>query len=181
MNYLKRIGAFLFENLKIVVISLAIILPIRYYVIQPFFVIGASMEPNFETGDYLIIDELSYLFRQPQRGEVIVFHFPLDTRQYYIKRIIGLPGETLVIENGKIIIKNSDKAKGVTLDENYQLGGYTYGMTKITLKDNEYFVLGDNRPESSDSRRFGPVDKKFIVGRALVRAFPFSKITLFSY
>lgn len=181
MNYLKRIGAFLFENLKVVVISLAIILPIRYYVIQPFFVIGASMAPNFETGDYLIIDELSYLFKQPQRGEVIVFHFPLDTRQYYIKRIIGLPGETLEIENGKIMIKNSDNQNGFYLNENYQLGGYTYGMIKITLKDNEYFVLGDNRPESSDSRRFGPVDKKFIVGRALVRAFPFNKITLFNY
>lgn len=181
MNYLKRIGAFLFDNLKVVIISLAIILPVRYYIIQPFFVIGASMEPNFETGDYLIIDELSYLFRQPQRGEVIVFHFPLDARQYYIKRIIGLPGETLEIENGKIIIKNSNKKNGFILDENYQLGGYTYGMTKITLKNDEYFVLGDNRSESSDSRRFGSVNKKFIVGRALIRAFPFSKITLFSY
>lgn len=181
MNYLKRFGAFLFDNLKVVVISLAIILPIRYYVIQPFFVIGASMEPNFETGDYLIIDELSYLLREPKRGEIIVFHFPLDTRQYYIKRIVGLPGETLEIENGKINIKNSVEPNSFILNENYQLGGYTYGMVKITLKDNEYFVLGDNRPESSDSRRFGPVDKKFIVGRALIRAFPFSKITLFSY
>src|SRR3989344_4616524 len=106
-NFFRSSFDFIFETVKVVVISLAIIVPIRYFLIQPFFVVGASMEPNFETGDYLIIDELSYFIRTPERGEVVVFHPPFSDAtkksQYYIKRVIGLPGETIKIENGKII------------------------------------------------------------------------------
>ena len=103
-----KITAFLWETAKLAVISLVIILPIRYYIIQPFFVLGASMEPNFENGDYLIIDEISYRLNQPQRGDVIVFKYPNNPKQYYIKRIIGLPGEIIAISDEKIIIKNKE-------------------------------------------------------------------------
>ena len=161
-----------------VVVSLAIIIPIRYYLIQPFFVKGASMEHNFEDGDYLLVDELSYRFKLPERGEVIVFRYPLDPSQFFIKRIVGLPGETIEIRNEKVEIFNSNYPDGKILKENYlDLSQKTLGDTLVRLKNNEYFVMGDNRLQSSDSRRWGTLEKKFITGRALIRLWPLSNIT----
>jgi len=162
------------EILKIVIISLAIIIPIRYFLIQPFFVKGASMEPNFLDGDYLIIDEISYRFESPERSDVIIFRYPLDPSQFFIKRVIGLPGETIKIKDGKITIYNQETAKeGIVLDESsYVDNVYTPGDLEITLKSNEYFVLGDNRRASSDSRKWGALPRKYIIGQAWVRAWP---------
>lgn len=168
---------FTWEILKIVIISLAIIIPIRYFLIQPFFVRGASMDPNFLDGDYLIIDEISYRFNKPQRGEVVVFRYPLDPSQFFIKRIVGLPGETVKIEDGKIIIYNQYLDEEFILDESTYLGDpYTPGNLEISLEANEYFVLGDNRDASSDSRKWGGVDRHYITGRAWIRAWPFSRV-----
>ncbi len=163
---------FIWELLKITIVALVIVLPIRYFIFQPFFVRGQSMEPNFQNGDYLIIDELSYRIREPQRGEVIVFKYPNDVSQRYIKRIIGLPGETIDIEDGKVTITNQAGEK--TLEEANYLSGavYTAGDIRKTLGNDEYFVLGDNRTASSDSRRWGTVPQKDIVGRVLIRAWP---------
>jgi signal peptidase I len=176
---MKRFLSFTWEIFKIAVIALAIVVPIRYFLFQPFFVKGQSMEPNFENGDYLIVDELSYRIRPPERGEVIVFKYPEDTSQRYIKRIIGLPGETIEIKDGKITIyeKNS---KVETLDESGYLPSYitTSDDLQITLADNQYFVLGDNRQVSYDSRRWGPVPKQDIIGRAVIRAWPLASLTL---
>ncbi|MFH1129155.1 MAG: signal peptidase I [Patescibacteria group bacterium] len=167
---------FVWEILKIVVISLAIIVPIRYFLIQPFFVKGASMEPNYLDGDYLIIDEISYRFETPKRGEVIIFRYPLDPTQFFIKRVIGLPGETVKVENGKVIIEEQS-GNSFILDESKYLDGVnTAGNIETTLENNEYFVLGDNRNASSDSRRWGEVDKKLIIGRAWLRAWPFNRL-----
>src|SRR3989344_6995830 len=107
----------LFEFVKILVISLAIVFPIRAYVAQPFIVEGDSMEPNFSDGEYLIVDEISYRFKEPQRGDVIVFHPPTGQRIFFIKRIVGLPGEKVLIENGKIILGGGNER--VILDEKY--------------------------------------------------------------
>lgn len=166
---------FTWEILKIVIISLAIIIPIRYFLIQPFFVNGASMDPNFLDGDYLIIDEISYRFNEPQRGDVIVFRYPLDTSQFFIKRIIGLPNEIVKVEDGKVIIFNEEVSdQGIILDESiYLQDSYTPGSLEISLGGSEYFVLGDNRRASSDSRKWGSLDKRYIIGRAWVRAWPF--------
>jgi len=167
---------FIWETVKVVVISLAIILPIRYYLVQPFFVKGASMESNFEDGDYLLIDEISYRFSEPARGDVIVFRYPEDRSQFFIKRIIGLPGETIEVKNNKVIIYNDSNPEGFVLSENYlDTNQETLGNLLMRLDDNEYFVLGDNRLASSDSRRWGPVNKTLITGRALLRAWPFNK------
>ena len=174
-----KITAFLWETGKLAVISLVIILPIRYYVIQPFFVLGASMEPNFENGDYLIIDEISYRFNQPQRGDVIVFKYPNNPRQYYIKRIIGLPGEIITISDEKIVIKNKANPDGFALEEDYLSGVETNGNISATLGFDEYYVLGDNRGASSDSRMWGALKEEFVVGRALLRAYPFDKAGVF--
>lgn len=136
------------------------------------------MEPSFENGDYLLVDELSYRFRLPERGEVIVFRYPLDPSQFFIKRIIGLPGETIEIRNEKVEIFNSNYPDGKALKEDYlDLSQRTLGDALVRLKDNEYFVLGDNRFQSSDSRRWGALDKKFITGRALIRLWPLDNIT----
>lgn len=168
------------EMLKIVLISLAIVVPVRYFLVQPFFVRGASMEPTFSHGEYLIIDEASFYLRKPQRGEVIVFHFPRDRSQYYIKRIVGLPGERVRIENGQVLIASTAHSESRLLDESVYWRGSTAGSADVKLKDNEYFVLGDNRNASSDSRSWGFLKKDQIVGRVWIRAFPFERMTVFA-
>src|SRR3990170_7147844 len=109
----------IWEIIEVALIAIAAVLVIRTFLVQPFLVSGASMEPNFHNGDYLLIDELSYRFREPERGEVIVFHYPKDEKYYYIKRIIGLPGEELEFKNGKITVFNENFPKGMVLTENY--------------------------------------------------------------
>ncbi|MDP3697927.1 MAG: signal peptidase I [Candidatus Taylorbacteria bacterium] len=179
-NYGKKgeVWAFVWETIKIIVISLAIIVPIRYYLVQPFFVKGASMEENFHDGDYLLIDEISYRFNEPRRGDIIVFRYPENPSQFFIKRIIGLPGETIEIKNEKVVIYNGDFPKGLTLEENYLSSGQeTAGNSFVKLDADDYYVLGDNRFQSSDSRRWGVLEKKFITGKAFIRLWPVTKIT----
>lgn len=165
------------DVVRLLLVSLAIVLPIRYWVVQPFIVRGASMEPNFEDREYLLIDELSYSFREPKRGEVIVFRYPRDTRQFFIKRVVGLPGERLEIRGGQLRIVNRAYPEGFTLDESYLLspGNPTTPELTVTLGADEYFVLGDNRNFSSDSRVWGPLQRKFIMGRTLFRAWPLAR------
>lgn len=175
----------IFEFLKVVAISLLIILPIRYFIIQPFYVKGASMEPAFHDHEYLIIDEISYRFNQPQRGEVVVFRYPLNPQEYFIKRIIALPGEKIELVDGYIFIYNNNNPAGFKLDESLYLAENvrTYNMEEgsLELGGDEYFVLGDNRYASKDSRTFGPLNKSFITGKVLLRGWPFSRFTLFKY
>jgi len=174
------IAVFCLEVLQIVIISAAIVLPIRYFLVQPFNVRGASMEPNFSDNEYLIIDELSYRFREPRRGEVIVFRYPLDPSQYFIKRVLGLPGETIEVTDGKIILYNKEYPSGSTLHEPYLDALATQGKRKATLTSDEYMVFGDNRDHSLDSRSFGPIKKTDIVGRAWMRGLPLSRVSIFS-
>ena len=172
---MKRILQFIFEVGKVVVIALVIVVPLRVFVFQPFLVRGDSMEPNYHTGDYLIIDQLSYRFRAPLRGEVIVLKFPLDTSQRFIKRIVGLPGETIEVKEGKVVVygeEGSERA-AIVLDESTYLSFnlQTPGSARIDLQEEEYFVLGDNRPFSSDSRKWGILEKDLIVGRVFFSVF----------
>ena len=179
-GFLKSSLLFVWEITKVVVISLAIIVPVRYFLIQPFFVNGASMEPQFHDGEYLIIDELSYRLTDPERGEVIVFKYPKDPSQYYIKRIIGLPGEKIKINQEKITIFNSKNPDGFILNENnYLIDGKKRDFSMETkLSNSEYFVMGDNRHASSDSRIWGSLPENFIIGRAWIRAWPLDKIDI---
>lgn len=174
----REVLAFVWETFKIIIISLAIIIPIRYYLVQPFFVKGASMEANFHDGDYLLVDELSYRLGTPSRGDVIVFRYPENPSQFFIKRIIGLPGETVEVKNNRVTIFNSEFPKGKVLEEDYLSSSQrTEGNQLVVLKDNEYFVLGDNRLQSSDSRSWGKLNYKFITGRAFLRLWPFTNLT----
>lgn len=179
---MKKFFLFVWEIAKVVCISLAIILPVRYYLIQPFYVKGASMEPNFHDHEYLIIDEISYRFKEPERGQVIVFRYPRNPQEYFIKRIIALPGESVQIKDGKIFIFNETRPEGFVLAENYlpdDLLTFSQDESRINLLADEYFVLGDNRNASKDSRSFGPLNRSFIIGKALLRGWPLDGITVF--
>ena len=171
-------GSEVFEFFKVLIVAVAVTLPIRYFIAQPFIVNGASMVPTFENGEYLIIDEASYyFFREPERGEVVVFRYPLNPKQFFIKRIIGLPNERVEIRNGEVWIKNDEHPDGFTLPEPYLPEGFrTSDDTEVKLSDKEYFVMGDNREFSSDSRRWGSLDRRFVTGRAFLRAWPLSRI-----
>jgi len=176
---IKKYIPFVLELVKIAVIAFVIVAPIRYFLFQPFIVSGASMAPNFATGDYLIVDEISYRFSEPQRGDVIVFNtsfIPGYAGQRFIKRIIGLPRETVDIKGGQVeIIKDG---KTTILDEKYLSDNLkTIGDTNITLKSDEYFVLGDNRGYSYDSRMWGVVPRKDIIGKAYLRILPITSLS----
>ncbi len=160
------------------VVALALAFFIRFFIAAPYVVNGASMVPAFYDYHYLIIDRVSYDFGQPQRGDVIVLDLPQQTSRALIKRVIGLPGETIVLKAGTVTIINAGHPRGFVLSEPYLLPENIGGPTDITvtLGEDEYYVLGDNRRVSADSRTWGVLPKKDIVGRALFRLFPFNNI-----
>lgn len=159
------------EFAKLIAVSLLIIIPIRLYIAQPFIVRGSSMDTTFQNGDYLVIDEISYQFEKPHRGEVIVFRYPHDPSKYFIKRVIGLPRETIEIKDGVVSVKNNEHPDGYVLNETY-IKGTTLPDSYKKLGAKEYFVMGDNRAFSSDSRYWGTLGENYIIGRALVRLWP---------
>lgn len=173
-------AGFAIELVKIVVIALAIIIPIRTFILQPFYVEGSSMEPTFHDKEYLIIDELSYRLHAPQRGDVVVLKSPA-LNEFLIKRIIALPGERVVINDGNITVTNASHPNGAAVNERTYLNAsvVTFGNMDVTLASDQYYVLGDNRPASLDSRSFGPIQRKDIVGRTALRAWPMSRISTF--
>lgn len=179
----RSIGTFVVELLKIVIIAFVIIIPVRLFVLQPFYVRGESMVPNFQDNDYLIIDELSYHFHQPNRGDVIVLKNPNLPSEFLIKRVIGLPGERVVVSNGQVSIYHPKDGSGGVLDQNAFLpkGLTTFGSIDVTLGSDEFYVMGDNRPYSLDSRSFGPISRREIIGRTMIRAWPVTNLTIFSH
>lgn len=168
---MKEAFKFIFEVLKVVVLALLIVLPIRYFIFQPFIVKGASMEPAFHDGDYLIVDEISYHLRNPKRGEVAILKNPDRPSVKFIKRVIGLPNERLEFHDSKITVTTSQGEKKA-LDETYLPSSFSTEGKEVYLSEDEYYVLGDNRAHSYDSRRFGPIKEKYFIGRALFRVFP---------
>ncbi|PIT93023.1 MAG: signal peptidase I [Candidatus Harrisonbacteria bacterium CG10_big_fil_rev_8_21_14_0_10_38_8] len=173
---LRRFFANLWEVLEILLIAFITVYVIRTFIGQPFLVSGASMEPSFEDGNYLLIDELTYRFRDPVRGEVIVFKYPGDNKSFFIKRIIGLPGESIQIRNNEITVIHTDGSQQ-TLLEDYTLDlEYKLRPRDMVLDEDEYFVMGDNRGNSFDSRNWGALEEKNIVGLVRLRLFPVNEI-----
>lgn len=183
-RWLKRIGEFFLDFIETIVIGLSIFLIVYLVFVQPHQVSGQSMDPNFMSGEYLLTDKVSYKLRDPQRGEVVVFHAPPSancpqgTGCDFIKRIVGLPGETIEVKNNGIFVN------GQRLDESYipsdfvtEAGNFTQNRV-ITLDANEYFVVGDNRTHSSDSRAWGPIPVTSIVGRAFFSYWPVDQVRL---
>jgi len=187
-------GALLLEMIKVLVLAAVVIIPIRAFLFQPFFVQGASMEPNFDDGEYLVVSEFGYKytkipltgmevrpFRELQRQEPVVFRFPKDPSQFFIKRVIGLPGESVEIKGGKVYIYSTVHPDGYALDETAYLDPAlkTSDLPKTSVSESEYFVLGDNRTFSYDSRAFGPIQKTAVIGEVLLRAWPVSEFNLY--
>lgn len=191
------VGRFLWEIIKVFILAVVIITPIRVFLLQPFFVKGASMEPNFDDGQYLIINELGYKttnvglnnfhfftvnsFKEFQRGDIAIFRYPLDPSQFFIKRVIALPGERIKIENGRVTIFNNSHPEGFVLDESAYLNPSvtTNGNIDTQLTDSQYFTMGDNRSYSHDSRAWGPLPENDVVGKVMFRAWPFNKAQIY--
>ncbi len=197
----RAIATYIFELFKIVIISLIIIIPIRTFIFQPFFVQGASMEPNFHNGEYLIVNEFGYKktvigseekklftvdsFKEISRKEVIVFRNPINPKEYFIKRVIGLPGDRVEVEDGDVILYNDENPQGGILDESEYLIKMLHHTEcreycVFDIKEGEFLVLGDNRKYSSDSRSWGLLSSDLVIGKVLFRAWPFSKIAIFN-
>lgn len=170
------------EVLIFAIIAVGVVLPFRMYVAEPYLVSGSSMDPTFETGDYLVVNKIGYRMGEPQRGQVVIFEFPLPIKgeegKNLIKRIVGLPGETVVLNGTNVTIVNTEHPEGIRLDESFITYTAPASMS-VTLGADEYFVLGDNRPVSYDSRSWGILPRKYIIGTPLVRLFPFTKISIY--
>lgn len=171
---IKKIALEIWDIIKFLAPIIVIVFFVRTYISQPFIVDGESSAPNFHTGHYLIIDEVSYRFREPARGDVIVMRYPLQPSRFFLKRIIGLPGDRVVIKDAKVFIYNAENLKGYVLSEPYQKQGtFPAGPYKdVTLQEDQYFVMGDNRSGSDDSRMWGILPRENIVGHVLFRLFP---------
>jgi len=182
---MRRFLASILEIIEVIAVALVGVWTIRTFLVQPFLVSGASMVPTFANGDYLLIDELTYRFREPKRGEVTVFRYPKDESTYFIKRIIGLPGERVEIKDGKVYVFNPESSEGQVLTEEYLPSGTLTNTrfgekTRYDLKAGEYLVLGDNRSYSFDSRDWGVLEEKDLVGLVRLRLWPLKELTVFA-
>lgn len=162
----------------LVLLIVIVVIPIRVFIASPFVVDGDSMHPTFENLDYLIIDEFIYYFISPARGDVIVFRYPSNPSIFYIKRIVGLPNETVSINHGVVTVTTAT-GENLTLDEPYIVNEDATYTKKVSLLPEEYFVMGDNRPNSSDSRVWGPLPRSNIIGRVDLRLLPVKEIGFF--
>lgn len=167
-----------FEIIETVAIAVVAVVVVRTFIVQPVKVEGPSMEPNFWNGDYLLVDELTYRFRSPERGEVMVFKYPGDHSTYYIKRVVGLPGERVIVDRGKVAVYGDGEWK--TLEEPYANWPVPTAHVDVTLGTNEYFMMGDNRDESFDSRQWGPLGKSDIIGLVRFRLWPVDRAMAFN-
>jgi len=175
MEQIKTKSQSFWELVRFALIALIIVIPIRLFVAEPFIVSGLSMFPTFNNGDYLIVDKLSYELGSPKRDDVVVFRYPGDTTKFFIKRIIGLPNETVDIKGNDVTITNAGHPNGFKLDQPFVLNPAN-NDTHLVLKSDEYFVMGDNRSASSDSRYWGPVKRNLLQGKPFLRLLPINKI-----
>lgn len=189
-------GGLLAEMARVFLLAVVIIIPVRVFLFQPFFVQGSSMEPNFEDGEYLVISEFGYKqtkvgwtdtsfrlkpFKEIARQDVVVFRFPKNIEEFFIKRVIGLPGEAVEIRRGQVLIFNQEHPDGFVLDESAYLSKAVamQDMPRMELSTEQYFVMGDNRAHSYDSRSIGPIGKDKVIGRVLLRAWPVDHFSMY--
>jgi len=173
---MKKIPPLIWELLEVILIAFLPLFVISQFLARPFIVQGASMEPNFQNGNYLIIDMVSYRFNNPDRGDVVVFRYPHNRSSYYIKRIIGLPGDHVSLRNGDVFVNGA-----ITSDKYFSLGVDTFpaSQTDFSLTEDQFFVMGDNRAMSFDSRNWGPLERSDIIGFVRIRVWPLSELEFF--
>jgi signal peptidase I len=172
----RRFFAGFWEVAEVILIAFVAVYTIRTFIAQPFLVSGESMEPTYKNGEYLLVDELTYRFRQPERGEVVVFRYPGDEKSFFIKRIIGLPGETVTISDNSISISSPNSSSSLVLNESYLRDTTkTFSEKTALIGDDELYVMGDNRSNSFDSRSWGPLKIDHVKGLVRLRIFPFNR------
>lgn len=185
---MKQVGDTVIDLLETLVIAVCVYFVIHLFAFQPHEVLGQSMDgiANFHNGQYILTDKVTFNLRDPKRGEVIVFKYPLDKSKDYIKRVIGLPNEEVMLKDDKVYIFNEQHPEGFALDESDYLANdvVTSGRSfleegqKRKIPSGDYFVMGDNRPQSSDSRTWGLVPSEDIVGRSFFRYWPPNEVGL---
>jgi len=166
---MRKIYLLIWESLEVILVAFIPLFVSYQFLARPFLVQGASMEPNFQNGNYLVVDIISYKFGSPERGDVVVFHYPGNRALYYIKRVVGLPGDRVTFLDGKILI-NGEAIKEEYLPSYVETDAFT--SADFELEEGQYFVLGDNRSASFDSRSWGPLEKSDIVGVVKLRIWP---------
>ncbi len=176
-NEQKQEESGFWELIKYAVIALIVVVPFRIFIAQPYIVSGSSMDPTFKDGDYLIVDQLSKRFGDPERESVLIVRYPKDPSKFFIKRLIAFPGEKVEIRSGVVTIFNSENPDGLTLSNSY-IEHKKQDEFSVELGDDEYFVMGDNRASSSDSRVWGSLPKENIIGQPILRLLPVSHVEI---
>ncbi len=177
MEFIKRALAAIFDFLQSIVIFLAILVMVYLFILSPQEISGASMEKNFLNGEYILTNKVEYKFGNPQRGDIVIFKSPKNKEIDYIKRVIGLPGETVRLSESAFYINEKKLDEPYLTEGIYTFGGsYLSENAEVVVPEGKYFVVGDNRPHSSDSREFGPITKEDFIGKALLRYWPFSRV-----
>lgn len=167
------------QFIEFVVVVGAILMIVRFLIAEPHRVDGNSMVPNFHTGDYILTNKLATRLSTPARGNVIILTDPLDSSKVFIKRVIGLPGEMIMIQNGQVLINDQVLPEPYLPRELKTPGGsFLKESMPFQIPKDHYFVIGDNRLGSSDSREWGPLKKELIIGQALIRYWPVNKFTI---
>lgn len=178
LEFAKKIGNFFLDTIETVVIALAIFVVIYLFLVQPHQVKGSSMYPTFYDGEYILTDKISYRFNPPHRGDVVIFKAPKNHELDYIKRVIGLPGEIVMVKNGKVYLNNQLLPESyLSSDVVTDAGTFLHEGVNFTIPSGEYIVMGDNRPHSSDSREWGTVKTEEFIGRAWLRYWPITRMT----
>jgi signal peptidase I len=173
----EKKGSTFGEFLRYAIIAMLIVVPFRIYIAQPYIVSGSSMDPTFKDGDYLIVDQLSKRFSLPERNSVLIIKYPLNTKKFFIKRLIAFPNEQVSIKDGVVTVINEQNPEGVVIDSSF-VAFEKKDNFYLELGENEFFVMGDNRAGSSDSRIWGPLPKENIVGKPILRLLPVNNISI---
>lgn len=176
---LRRFGMFFLDILQVVVFAVAIFLFVYLLILQPHKIKGLSMFPTYHDAEFLLTEKVTYRFNDPKRGDVVVFKAPPDDEEEFIKRIIGLPGDQVMVREGRVYINGELLEEDYIATDVFTSGGtYARDGQTVTVPEGEYLVMGDNRPHSHDSRNFGPIRKSKIVGRAWFLYWPLNRAML---
>ncbi|MFI5241103.1 MAG: signal peptidase I [Microgenomates group bacterium] len=168
----KRLGAFFLDVLEVIVFAIGIFFFVYLLIMRPHKIKGQSMHPNFPDGEYLLTQRVSYYLGDPEKGDVVVFKPPISDEDEFIKRVVAMPGERVSVRAGKVYVNSELLKEDYLVDIYTDDGNFLQEGQEFTVPEGQYFVMGDNRPHSSDSRSWGPITKKSMTGKAWLIYWP---------